>query len=77
MATFITNYLPFGAFPVIYFGARLYFKTPLVAPEDMDFVSDIAEIVAAETEEEQPKNKLEAFWAALVSVPCHAFGCRT
>ncbi|KAG9028958.1 hypothetical protein FRB95_005873 [Tulasnella sp. JGI-2019a] len=65
-ATFVTNYLPLATFPTIYFGARLYFKTGLVAPEDMDFISGIAEIEADQEDDPPPKNKIEAFWAKLM-----------
>lgn len=33
----------------------------------MDFISGIAEIEADETDEPIPKNRIEAFWAKLVS----------
>ncbi|KAG8849716.1 hypothetical protein FRB96_000656 [Tulasnella sp. 330] len=68
-ATFVTNYLPLVTFPIIYTGARLYFKTGLVAPKDMDFISGIAEIEADETEEPVPKNRIEAFWGKLTNTP--------
>lgn len=55
------------AFPLIYFGARLYFGQPLIAPSQMDFVSNIAEIEADEQPDDPPRNKLEAFWRHLVS----------
>ncbi|KAG8918047.1 hypothetical protein FRC01_002069 [Tulasnella sp. 417] len=60
--TFVTNYLPLMLFPIIYIGARLYYKQPLVSPENMDFKSDIAEIEADEGPEDPPKNMLESFW---------------
>ncbi|KAG5648120.1 hypothetical protein DXG03_006074 [Asterophora parasitica] len=44
--TFVTNYLPLGLFPVLYVGAKLYTKKPIVKVEDMDFVTNIAEIEA-------------------------------
>ena len=65
-ATFVTNYLPLIAFPAIYFGARWYFGQPLADTKDMDFVSNIAEIEADETDEPPPKNKVEAFWQWLM-----------
>ncbi|KAG5639385.1 hypothetical protein H0H81_003529, partial [Sphagnurus paluster] len=46
VATFVTNYLPLALFPVLYIGAKLYTKTPAVKAEDMDFVTNIAEIEA-------------------------------
>jgi amino acid transporter len=51
----------------MYVGARYYYGTKPVAPEDMDFKSDIAEIVADSYDEPPPKNKTEAFFQWLVS----------
>lgn len=65
--TFLTNYLPLILFPIIYIGARFYYKQPLVNAVDMDFRSDIAEIEADEVPEDPPKNMLESFWRWLVS----------
>jgi yeast amino acid transporter len=45
-ATFITNYLPLALFPILYVGAYLKFRQPMVSPSQMDFVSDLAEIEA-------------------------------
>ncbi|KAF9036416.1 amino acid permease [Hymenopellis radicata] len=67
-ATFVTNYFPLMLFPVLYIGAKLYYKKPWVKPEDMDFVTDIAEIEAEMYDEPPPRNKLEAFWGWLVSL---------
>lgn len=47
-ATFVTNYLPFALFPILYVGARIYYRQSPVKAEDMDFVSGLAEIEAAE-----------------------------
>ncbi|KAG2346365.1 hypothetical protein BDR05DRAFT_1057513 [Suillus weaverae] len=65
-ATFVTNYLLFIAWPIAYVGARLYYGTKPVAAEDMDFKSDLAEIVADSYDEPPPKNKMEAFSAWLM-----------
>ncbi|KAJ7781571.1 amino acid permease [Mycena metata] len=70
-ADFVTNYLPFALFPVLYAGAKFYYYKkghPLtwVSPENMDFVTNIAEIEADTYDDPPPKNKLEAFWAWLV-----------
>jgi amino acid permease len=46
--TFVTNYLPLVLFPIVYAGAKFYYRVPIVSPQDMDFVSDIAEIEADE-----------------------------
>jgi hypothetical protein len=52
---------------VLYLGSRLYFKAKWVSPENMDFVTNIAEIEADTYDDPPPKNKLEAFWQWLVS----------
>ncbi|KAF8922361.1 amino acid permease [Mucidula mucida] len=67
-ATFVTNYFPLMLFPVLYIGSKLYYKKSWVKAEDMDFVTNIAEIEAEMYDDPPPKNKLEAFWAWLVSV---------
>ncbi|KAJ7047679.1 amino acid permease [Mycena alexandri] len=74
---FVTNYLPLGLFPVLYAGAKFYYYKqgrPLtwISPEEMDFVTNIAEIEADTQvqllpyDDPPPRNKLEAFWAWLV-----------
>ncbi|KAJ7122736.1 amino acid permease/ SLC12A domain-containing protein [Mycena epipterygia] len=71
VANFVTNYLPFVLFPILYAGAKYYYWrtgkgwrwTPV---EDLDFVTDIAEIEADTYDDPPPKNKLEAFWAWLM-----------
>ena len=45
--TFVTNYLPFALFPILYIGAKLYYKEPIKRPEEMDFITGIKEIEAA------------------------------
>ncbi|KIK71217.1 hypothetical protein GYMLUDRAFT_33353 [Collybiopsis luxurians FD-317 M1] len=65
-ATFVTNYLPFALFPILYVGARIYYRQSPVKAEDMDFVSGLAEIEAADHDEPPPKNKVEAFWQWLM-----------
>jgi len=64
--TFITNYLPLILFPIMYFGARFYYKTAPVKSHDMDFVSGVAEIEADSYDEPPPRNKAEAIWAWLM-----------
>ena len=71
-ATFVTNYLPFILFPILYIGGLFYYRTPPISPADMDFVSDLDQIAADEVDEPPPKNKIEAFWQWLVSIYlCH------
>ncbi|KAI0036688.1 amino acid permease [Vararia minispora EC-137] len=65
-ATFVTNYLPLMLFPVLYIGARIYFRQGPVTAEKMDFVSGIAEIEAESWDEPPPKNVWERFWAWLM-----------
>ncbi|KAK7058789.1 hypothetical protein VNI00_001413 [Paramarasmius palmivorus] len=64
--TFVTNYLPLVLFPILYIGCKLWKKTSIVRPADMDFVSDIAEIEAECYDEPPPRNALERFWAWLM-----------
>ncbi|KIJ68242.1 hypothetical protein HYDPIDRAFT_146092 [Hydnomerulius pinastri MD-312] len=65
-ATFVTDYLPFILFPILYAVSRLYYRVSPVSPHDMDFKSDLAQIEADETEDPPPKNKMEAFWRWLM-----------
>nr|VWO96679.1 Amino acid permease family protein [Ganoderma boninense] len=64
--SFVTNYLPFVLFPILYIGAKLYFRTPMVKPEDMDFVSGLKEIEADTYDEPPPRNWVERFWGWLM-----------
>lgn len=45
-AVFVTNYLPFILFPILYIVSRLVSGVGLVRPEDMDFHTGLAEIEA-------------------------------
>lgn len=42
--TFVTNYLPLALFPILYTGAKLYYKEPVKKPLEMDFITNIKEI---------------------------------
>lgn len=64
--TFVTNYLPFILFPILYIGAKFYYRQPMPTPQEMDFHSGIAEIEADTYDEEPPKNVWEKFWAWLM-----------
>jgi len=66
VANFVTNYLPLVLFPILYIGARIWRRVPVVAPADMDFVSGIAEIEADCYDEPPPRNGFERFWAWLM-----------
>ncbi|TFK30623.1 amino acid permease [Coprinopsis marcescibilis] len=63
---FVTNYFPLAFFPVLYTGARWYYKKPIVDAIDMDFVSNLDEIEADSYDEPPPRNKIEAFWQWLM-----------
>lgn len=64
--TFVTNYLPLVLFPILYIGARLYLRTTLVRPEEMDFKSGLAEVEAASYDEPPPRNWVEKVWQWLM-----------
>ncbi|KAJ8084954.1 hypothetical protein PM082_003731 [Marasmius tenuissimus] len=63
---FITSYLPLAAFPIMYLGAKFVRKTKIVRPEEMDFVTGLAEIEAESYDEPPPKNRFEGFWRWLM-----------
>jgi len=65
-ANFVTNYLPLALFPILYIGARIWRRVPMVKPADMDFVSGLAEIEADTYDEPPPRNALERFWGWLM-----------
>ncbi|KAF8211435.1 amino acid permease/ SLC12A domain-containing protein [Mycena galopus ATCC 62051] len=70
-STFVTTYLPFALFPVLYVGSKFYYwkngsSLYWVPAEKMDFVTNIAEIEADTHDDPPPKNKIEAFWAWLM-----------
>ncbi|KAJ3553181.1 hypothetical protein NM688_g3751 [Phlebia brevispora] len=65
-ATFVTNYLPLILFPILYTGAKIWKRCPMVKPEEMDFVSGLAEIEADCYDEPPPRNWVEKFWAWLM-----------
>ena len=46
-ATFVTNYIALALFPITYLLARWWKGKGPVRPEDMDFVSGVAEVLAA------------------------------
>ncbi|KJA26161.1 hypothetical protein HYPSUDRAFT_64368 [Hypholoma sublateritium FD-334 SS-4] len=64
--TFVTNYLPLALFPILYFGAKFYYKEPIKKPHEMDFVTDIAAIEAESYDEPPPRNAIEALWQWMV-----------
>ncbi len=66
-ADFVTNYLPFITFPVLYVGARFWRQSHFIDPKDMDFKSGLAEVEAASYDEPPPRNWVERFWGWLVS----------
>jgi len=64
--TFVTNYITLVLFPIMYFGAKFYYKQSYKKAEEMDFVTDIAEIEAETYDEPPPRNRAEAFWQWLM-----------
>ncbi|KAI0824226.1 amino acid permease [Trametes gibbosa] len=64
--TFVTNYIPLALFPILYISAKLYFRTPMVKPEDMDFITGLKEIEADSYDEPPPRNWVERVWQWLV-----------
>ncbi|EIW86544.1 amino acid permease [Coniophora puteana RWD-64-598 SS2] len=67
VATFVTTYLPFIGFFILWGASAAWYRTGLKTPEEMDFVSDLAQIEADEVDEPPPNNAWERFWAWLVS----------
>ncbi|THH26398.1 hypothetical protein EUX98_g7790 [Antrodiella citrinella] len=65
-ATFVTNYLPLILFPILYIGAKLWRRDPIVRADDMDFFTGLDEVEAASYDEPPPKNWVEAFWGWLM-----------
>ncbi|KAF8640867.1 hypothetical protein AX17_000515 [Amanita inopinata Kibby_2008] len=63
---FVTNYLPLALFPIMYIGARLYYRQPVQRVEELDFVSGLKEIEEHTYDEPPPRNKIEAFWQWLM-----------
>ena len=64
----MTNYIPFAGFPILYGAARWYYRSPVVQPEHMDFISGLKEVEADTYDEPPPRNAVERFWQWLVSV---------
>lgn len=65
--TFVTNYLPFALFPILYFGARYFlYRQPMISPQDMDFFSGLDKIIEATYDEPPPRNFIERFWQWLM-----------
>ena len=83
-ATFVTDYFPIMFFPVLYISAKLVMRVRTIQPDEMDFVTNVAEfdamtcvpasLVVARTDhacrydDPPPKNRLEAFWMWLVRI---------
>ncbi|EPS97222.1 hypothetical protein FOMPIDRAFT_1032088 [Fomitopsis schrenkii] len=65
-ATFITNYLPIIAFPLLYIARRLWRRVRLVRPEDMDFKTGLEEVLAASYDEPPPRNWVERIWTTVM-----------
>lgn len=71
-ATFVTNYLPFILFPLLFIFSIVWNYTRtrtwrrILRPTDMDFVSNIKEIEDDSYDEPPPRNWVERFWMWLV-----------
>jgi len=63
---FVTNYLPLVGFPIMYVGAKLYYRQPIAKPHEMIFITDIDAIEAETYDDPPPRNKAEAFWQWLM-----------
>ncbi|KAH8107634.1 amino acid permease [Cristinia sonorae] len=64
--SFVTNYIPLVLFPVMFIVAKLWRRTSLIEPANMDFKTGLAEVEAASYDEPPPRNRLEAFWQWLM-----------
>ncbi|OCB87113.1 amino acid permease [Sanghuangporus baumii] len=65
---FITTYLPFVLFPILYTGARLWWRVKPRRPTEMDFLSGTEEVDEACYDEAPPKNWVERFWSWLLNI---------
>jgi len=63
-ATFVTSYIPVVLFFVLYFGYKFFYKSDIVKPHDMDFVTGSRDL--EETPEPPPRNWIEKFWSWLM-----------
>ncbi|KJA26160.1 hypothetical protein HYPSUDRAFT_199366 [Hypholoma sublateritium FD-334 SS-4] len=64
--TFVTNYLPLALFPILYIGAKFYYREPIKKPHEMDFITNIQEIEAETYDDPPPRNRIEALWQWMV-----------
>ncbi|KAK0440399.1 amino acid permease [Desarmillaria tabescens] len=64
--SFITSYLPFVIFPTMWICSAIYYRQFMMKPEDMDFIGEVAELVAATEDEAPPKTRIEAFGRMLM-----------
>nr|CAB38005.1 amino acid transporter [Amanita muscaria] len=60
--TFVTNYLPFVLFPIMYGLARLYYKQGPKPYDEIDLVTGLKEIEQQTYDEPPPNNFLERVW---------------
>ncbi|KAI0358696.1 amino acid permease [Trametes cingulata] len=64
--TFVTNYLPLMLYPVLYVGAKLWKRTPLVPYKEMDFKTGLQEVLDASFDEPPSKHWIGRAWSWLV-----------
>jgi amino acid transporter len=65
-ADFVTNYLPFILFPILYIGAKVWTRVPVIKAAEMDFKSGLEQIEADSYDEPPPTNAIGKFWAWLM-----------
>jgi amino acid transporter len=63
---FVTNYLPFVLFPLLYISARFYYRQPTQRLDEIDLVSGLKEIERNTYDEPPPRTFLERAWQWLM-----------
>ncbi|KZV99056.1 amino acid permease [Exidia glandulosa HHB12029] len=64
--TFVTSYLPFLAFFILWGASWLVQRTSFIPLQHLDFTTGLEQIEAEETDDPPPRNKAEAFWQWLM-----------
>ncbi|KAI0936272.1 hypothetical protein AcV5_004452 [Taiwanofungus camphoratus] len=65
-ATFVTSYLPLVLFPILYIGAKLWTRAPVVPIHEMDFITGLKQVEADSYDEPPPRNWVERVWQWLM-----------
>ncbi|KAI0745638.1 amino acid permease/ SLC12A domain-containing protein [Earliella scabrosa] len=63
---FVTNYLPMALLPLLYVGAKLWTRAPLVPYAEMDFKSGLLEVLEATVEEPPSRSWIERAWSWVI-----------